>query len=316
MDIAKFDQLAGRVFDKRTLARRLHALSYQQATLLRPENVIESARLLPNLAQNYFSLPPSQQRIRLAELLGNTWTYSRDAICAIETVPREEFVSPPHKLVANWNGVNLLKGKTAIESAWLLGYTATCLELTRGQRILVPGSGTGYSVAMAGAIVGDHDGGEVIGLEIDAALVTESNERLKFLGYRNCKIVLGDALRLIDLGEFDAVWPTLSTPGIPRSWFNVLKVGSKVCAYLPSSVTMKPSILVPPDLLGPEWSAPELLENLCLTTYKKGKTLVPVAKLCGLVNSPFIAPGATAGQYKDFDEFGELERTACELLTI
>ena len=75
--------------------------------------------------------------------------------------------------------------------------------LVSGMRVLDVGSGAG-DVAMAAAeLVGAE--GEVVGVDVNAAILDTARARVKELGFENIQFIAGDARTLDMEGEFDAV---------------------------------------------------------------------------------------------------------------
>jgi SAM-dependent methyltransferase len=72
-----------------------------------------------------------------------------------------------------------------------------------GMRVLDLGSGAGDVALLAGELVGP--GGEIVGVELDTALIDTARARADALGYDHVHFVAGDARALPVAGPFDAV---------------------------------------------------------------------------------------------------------------
>ena len=97
------------------------------------------------------------------------------------------------------------------------------LDAQEGDRVLDIGSGSGWTAALLGAIVGEN--GEVIGLERQEALVVKGRKNIAPFGFRHVSIEqAGDALGRP--GEtFDRILVSASAPEIPQQLFAQLKPG-------------------------------------------------------------------------------------------
>ncbi len=97
------------------------------------------------------------------------------------------------------------------------------LGAREGDRVLDIGSGSGWTAALLGAIVGEH--GEVTGLERQEALVAKGRKNIAPFGFRHVSIEQsGDALgRPGD--TFDRILVSASAPEIPQQLFAQLKPG-------------------------------------------------------------------------------------------
>lgn len=72
-----------------------------------------------------------------------------------------------------------------------------------GMRVLDLGSGAGDVALLAGELVGA--GGEVVGVDLDAAILATATARARTLGYDHVRFIPGDAEAVAVEGPFDAV---------------------------------------------------------------------------------------------------------------
>jgi len=108
------------------------------------------------------------------------------------------------------------------------------LEAEAGERVLDIGSGSGWTTALLGYLVGDK--GEVIGLERQKALVEQGRRNIAPFGYKRVRIEeAGSALGLP--GErFDAVLVSASAPQIPQQLFAQLNPGGRLVIPVQHSI--------------------------------------------------------------------------------
>ena len=108
------------------------------------------------------------------------------------------------------------------------------LDAQPGGRVLDIGSGSGWTTALLGSIVGDR--GEVIGLERQPALVEKGRRNIEPFHFAHVRIEqAGDVLGMP--GEtFDAILVSASAPRIPEQLFAQLKTGGTLVIPVQNSV--------------------------------------------------------------------------------
>ena len=112
----------------------------------------------------------------------------------------------------------LNNGQPSGLAAWL-----QALELRRGDRVLHIGCGLGYYTAIIAAVVAPH--GEVIGVELDAALASRAGANL--MSVKRVSVVAGDGCEF-DPGPVDAILVNAGATH-PRSlWLERLRPGGRM----------------------------------------------------------------------------------------
>jgi len=108
------------------------------------------------------------------------------------------------------------------------------LGAKKGDRVLDIGSGSGWTAALLGTIVGPE--GEVTGLERQKALVERGRSNIAPFGFENVRIeAAGDTLG--KPGEtFDRILVSASAPEIPRQLFTQLKSGGVLVIPVQNSI--------------------------------------------------------------------------------
>lgn len=108
------------------------------------------------------------------------------------------------------------------------------LGVKAGDRVLDIGSGSGWTTALLGSLVGEK--GEVIGLERQTALVERGRRNIVPFHFKHVRIeAAGDTLGMP--GErFDAIMVSASAPQIPEQLFAQLKTGGTLVIPVRSSV--------------------------------------------------------------------------------
>ena len=112
----------------------------------------------------------------------------------------------------------LNNGQPSGLAAWL-----QALELRRGDRVLHIGCGLGYYTAIIAAVVAPH--GEVIGVELDAALASRAGANL--MSVKRVSVIAGDGCEF-DPGPVDAILVNAGATH-PRSlWLERLRPGGRM----------------------------------------------------------------------------------------
>lgn len=143
-----------------------------------------------------------QQQIR-------PWDVLDDRVLeAMAEIRREAFVPDAYQGLA-YADIEIPIGEGACMLApKVVGRMLQALAVQPGDRVLEIGTGTGYVAACLSRL-----GGNVVGLEIDAALAHEARARLATLGLESVEIRQGDALAgPVEGGPFDVIAVTGSMP--------------------------------------------------------------------------------------------------------
>lgn len=143
---------------------------------------------------------------------------------AMREVPREEFVPPDLADLAYDDGPLPIEEGQTISQPYMVAYMTEALELTREDKVLEIGTGSGYAAAVLSRIVS-----KVYTVERFGSLAHVARQRLKSLGYDNVEVIVGDgSLGLPQHAPFDAIVVTAGAPGIPKTLREQLAVGGRL----------------------------------------------------------------------------------------
>jgi protein-L-isoaspartate(D-aspartate) O-methyltransferase len=106
---------------------------------------------------------------------------------AVRRVPREEFVAPALAKHAYEDRPLAIGAGQTISQPYIVALTADALSLTRDDRVLEVGTGSGYAAAVFSHLVR-----EVFSIERIVALAHSAEQRLARLGYANVHVIHGD----------------------------------------------------------------------------------------------------------------------------
>jgi protein-L-isoaspartate(D-aspartate) O-methyltransferase len=139
---------------------------------------------------------------------------------AMGTVPRHAFV-PEALLDQAYSDEPLPIGEgQTISQPFIVALMTEALELSRGDRVLEIGTGSGYQAAVLA-----YMGAEVYSIERIPSLATAAAKRLEELGYTNVHVRAGDGNDgWPEVAPFDAVLVTAAAREIPRAPLQQLRI--------------------------------------------------------------------------------------------
>lgn len=108
------------------------------------------------------------------------------------------------------------------------------LQAEPGDRVLDIGSGSGWTTALLGHIVGRD--GAVLGLERQPALVETGRRNIEKFGFGHVRIEPADEALGKPAERFDAILVSASAPQIPRQLFAQLKPGGVLVIPVRNSI--------------------------------------------------------------------------------
>ena len=143
---------------------------------------------------------------------------------AMEKVRRHVFV-PENMLKYAYNDEPLPIGKgQTISQPYIVAYMTEVLQLTREEKVLEVGTGSGYQAAVLAEIAR-----EVFTVEIIDDLSKNAQKVLQAEGYTNIHFRVGDgAYGWQEKAPYDAIVVTAAPPEIPEALQNQLKLGGRM----------------------------------------------------------------------------------------
>lgn len=118
------------------------------------------------------------------------------------------------------------------------------LHLTRNDKVLEVGTGSGYLTALLSAL-----SGQVTSVEIEPELSAMAKQNLAALHRDNIILEVGDAARGWGEANYDVIVLTGSTPVLPDAFRNSLNVGGRLFAIVGEAPLMEAQLItrVAPD---------------------------------------------------------------------
>ncbi len=143
---------------------------------------------------------------------------------AVARTPREEFVPAAFRLEAYDNKALPTSEGQTISQPSLVARMVALLEVQPGHRVLEVGAGSGYQAAILSLLAS-----EVVSVERVAALTASSRDRLRRLGFSNCRIEqAGDALGWPAGAPFDRIIVAAGAPSVPEELYGQLVRGGRM----------------------------------------------------------------------------------------
>ena len=168
-------------------------------------------------------MPVERARDRLLRKLSREIS-DKWVLDAIAAVPRERFVRQADRHVAYDDiALGIAAGQT-ISQPTIVAIMLQEIELTRFDRVLEVGTGSGYQAAVLGELVR-----EVVTVERVPELADSARLLLGRLGYSNIRVEeAGAGLGRPEDAPFDAIVVAAAAPRIPRTLIGQLQVGGRL----------------------------------------------------------------------------------------
>lgn len=172
------------------------------------------------------------------DLIYHGYLHSDEVIAAMNTVNRSDFLAPT------------FRGQAEVEMPLPIGHgqtvtpprtTAIMLELLdvkKGHHVLDVGTGSGWTAALLGHIVGGE--GSVVTIERIEDLYAFSKENIEKYGYLTSKrveCILGNAAEGYEKGApFDRILVSAMASSVPEVFQRQLKIGGKMVIPIRNSI--------------------------------------------------------------------------------
>lgn len=168
-------------------------------------------------------------RIKMVEhQIRTTDVTSHSVLRAFLSVPREAFVSEKAKPLAYLDAdIELSPGRYLMEAS-PLAKLLQAAEITKNDRVLDVGAGTGYVAALL-----SHLAGSVTALESDSALCELAAAKLNALGCPNVTVVTGDLTKgYAAAAPYDLIFVNGSVEEVPAALLEQLAEGGRLVAVI------------------------------------------------------------------------------------
>lgn len=139
-------------------------------------------------------------------------------------VPRHRFVPTKYRKMAyKDHPLPIGEGQT-ISQPYIVAYMTQILNLSKTDKVLEIGTGSGYQAAILGEL-----SDSVYTIEIITSLGNRASKLLQEMGYSNVKVKIGDGYQGWEkYAPFDAIIVTCAPTEIPNALKNQLKEGGRI----------------------------------------------------------------------------------------
>ena len=143
---------------------------------------------------------------------------------ALEKVPRHKFVPEPYTKLAYEDRPLPIGQNQTISQPYIVAYMTEAADISKDEKVLEIGTGSGYQAAILGEIAK-----EVYTIEIIPELAERSKQILNDLGYKNIFVKAGNGyLGMPEHAPFDAIIVTAAPDEIPKALVEQLAVNGKM----------------------------------------------------------------------------------------
>lgn len=143
---------------------------------------------------------------------------------AMINVPREKFVPPELEHLAYEDSPLAIECGQTISQPYIVALMISLLDITRMDRVLDVGTGSGYQAAVLAELAR-----EVVSVERIQLLVTNAQARLDLLAYKNITLLeAGPELGLPGEPRFNAIIVGSGAPRLPKQLVDQLEIGGRL----------------------------------------------------------------------------------------
>ena len=167
----------------------------------------------------------AEERERMvAEQIAARGVRDERVLAALRRVPRHFFVPEAERGEAYDDHPLPIGSRQTISQPYIVAVMSELAEISRGERVLEIGTGSGYQAAVLAEL-----GAEVHSIEIVPELATSARAVLARLGYERVNVITGDGYRgLPERAPFDAILVTAAPDHVPQPLLDQLAVGGRL----------------------------------------------------------------------------------------
>ena len=160
-------------------------------------------------------------RKKLVETIRTKKVIDENVLIAIEKVPRHWFMDSSFLEFAYEDKAFPISAGQTISQPYTVAIMTDLLRLTRGDKVLEIGTGSGYQACILSAM-----GAKVYTIERQKTLHDKTKLFLPSIGFGTIKQFYGDGYKgLPTYGPFDKIIVTCGAPQIPEALIKQLKIG-------------------------------------------------------------------------------------------
>ncbi|PIV41943.1 MAG: protein-L-isoaspartate O-methyltransferase [Candidatus Nealsonbacteria bacterium CG_4_10_14_0_2_um_filter_40_15] len=172
------------------------------------------------------------------DLIKEGWLKTPDIIAAFRKIKRADFLPEDMRDLAELNEALSIGFGQTISQPLVVAFMLELLAPKEGEKILDVGSGSGWTSALLGEIVGEL--GKVIAIELVSELKEFGEKNAAKYGFvkeGRVEFICADGSKGYPKeAPFDKILASASAAKLPQAWLEQLKIGGRVVLPIDSSI--------------------------------------------------------------------------------
>jgi len=172
------------------------------------------------------------------DLIKEGWLKTPDIIAAFRKIKRADFLPEDMRDLAELNEALSIGFGQTISQPLVVAFMLELLAPKEGEKILDVGSGSGWTSALLGEIVGER--GKVIAIELVSELKEFGEKNVAKYGFvkeGRVEFICADGSKGYPKeAPFDKILASASAAKLPQAWLEQLKIGGRVVLPIDSSI--------------------------------------------------------------------------------
>lgn len=164
------------------------------------------------------------KRQQLANIVRDKGIRDEKVLAAIKKIPRHLFMDSSFEDHAYQDKAFPIAADQTISQPYTVAYQTELLQVSRGDKVLEIGTGSGYQTAVLCEL-----GAKVYSIERQQELFRKTKMFLSKIGYRPKYLAFGDGYKgLPDYAPFNRIIVTAGAPYVPKPLLSQLAVGGRM----------------------------------------------------------------------------------------
>lgn len=164
------------------------------------------------------------KRQQLANIVRDKGIRDEKVLAAIKKIPRHLFMDSSFEDHAYQDKAFPIAADQTISQPYTVAYQTELLQVSRGDKVLEIGTGSGYQTAVLCEL-----GAKVYSIERQQELFRKTKMFLSKIGYRPKYLAFGDGYKgLPEYAPFDRIIVTAGAPYVPKPLLSQLQVGGRM----------------------------------------------------------------------------------------
>lgn len=168
-------------------------------------------------------------------LIEQGWLKTPRVIEAFKKVKRQDFMPEGKEHMAEWNEALPIGYGQTISQPLVVAFMMELLKIELGDKVLDIGSGSGWTSALLGELVGPK--GKVIAIEVIPELKEFGQNNAKKYNFNNIEFICTDGSKgYVKEAPFDKILCSAEAKEVSKEWKEQLKKGGIIVTPIGSSI--------------------------------------------------------------------------------